>query len=161
VAYKTIQASRSFPEQLLVIFFALLLTLGPACHAESLNEDKPFAERHLVLQLSDADAAHQKAVLNISNNLIRHYGGPDFIDIQVVVFGPGVLLLADKDNTHSKRIRSLMDNGVSFKICQNTLDSMESESGQAFSYLSGVEVVRSGVAHILDEVDRGYVLVRP
>lgn len=161
MVYRIIQASRSFPERLLVFVITLTLGWGAACYAEPLNEDKPFAERHLVLQLSDADAAHQKAILNISNNLIRHYGGPDFIDIQVVVFGPGVLLLASKDNTHSKRIRSLMDNGVSFRICQNTLDSMESESGQAFSYLSGVDVVRSGVAHILDEVDRGYVLVRP
>jgi len=161
VAYKTIQASRLFPEQCLVLVFTLVLGWGAACHAEPLNEDKPFAERHLVLQLSDADAAHQKAVLNISNNLIKHYGGPDFIDIQVVVFGPGVHLLARADNPHAARIRSLMDNGVRFQICQNTLDSMETQTGRAFEYLQGASLVRSGVAHILDEVDRGYVLVRP
>ncbi len=144
-----------------VLLLLSSLWLADICFADALNEEKPFAERHLVLQLSDADAAQQKAVLDISNNLIRHYGGPDFIDIQVVVFGPGVQLLAADDNSHEKRIRALMDNGVRFQICQNTLNSMETLTGRAFAYLSGVSVVQSGVAYILDEVDRGYVLVRP
>ena len=144
--------------RVLLLFLSAFLSCFSS--AEALYEEKPFAERHLILQLSDADKTHQKAVLNISSNLIRHYEGPDFIDIQVVVFGPGVQLLA-KDGAYEQRIKSLMDNGVRFKICQNTLDTMEAETGKAFNYLPGVGLVRSGVAHILEEVGRGYVLVRP
>ena len=40
--------------------------------------DKPFAEAHVVLQLADGDAESQTRVLSVANNLIKHYGGPDF-----------------------------------------------------------------------------------
>lgn len=137
----------------------LCLLIAPAW-AEPLNEAKPFAEKHVILQISEASPEKQNVVLNIANNLIRHYGGPDRIDIKIVGFAPGVQLF--RENGHqAKRIQSLVENGVDFYICENTLESIKRKTGIAFPYMEEVIPVQSGVAYILDEVERGYTLVTP
>ncbi len=49
--------------------------------------------QHVVLQLSDGDSERQARVLSVANNLIKHYGGPDFIDIEIVAFGPEITVV--------------------------------------------------------------------
>ena len=53
--------------------------------------DKPFAEHHIVLQLSDRVADKQALVLSVAYNLLKV--DPDKIAIVVVAFGPGIDLL--------------------------------------------------------------------
>ena len=51
--------------------------------------DKPFAEHHLALQLSDNDPKKEALTLSVAYNLLKYYG-PDRIAIEVVTFGPGI-----------------------------------------------------------------------
>ena len=142
-----------------IFMIALCLLAFGVSAAEGLHESKPFAEKHLILQVSSSDQHH--SALNIANNLIKYYGGPDLIDIQVVTFAAGIDLLRREDNPHQKRIESLQANGVRFLFCQNTVDTLARDRGIEFKSLTGVHPVRSGVAHILGEVERGYTLVAP
>jgi intracellular sulfur oxidation DsrE/DsrF family protein len=119
-------------KQLLIGMLAAMLL--PCALAMELNEDKPFAQHHLVLQLSEATSLKQAGVVNIANNLIRHYEGPDNIDIQIVTFAGGVQLLRRDDNPQEERLKSLMLNGVKFVICLNTLDTMEQKTGRRMAY---------------------------
>jgi len=121
-------------------------------------DEKPFAETHLVLQLSDQEKI--SGVLDVANNLIKHYGGPDFIDIEIVTFGPGVRLLF-KDGEYAVRIASLTDNGVRFYICENTLNSIEHSTGIRPLVNPNAESVPAGVAKILESVAEGFTLVKP
>jgi hypothetical protein len=140
----------------LVIIF-VFVPLG-LLRAQASSEEKPFAEAHVVLQLSDQK--RESVVLDVANNLIRHYGGPDLIDIEIITFGPGVrLLLADSE--HETRIDSLVEYGVRFYICENTLDSMERETGVRPEVNPQAVPVQTGVAYILEKVAEGYTLVRP
>ena len=122
------------------------------------TEEKPFAEAHVVLQLSDQEP--QSVVLDVANNLIKYYGGPDFVDIEIVTFGPGVRLLYD-DNEYGSRIASLVDNGVRFYICENTLDTIERSSGTRPAVSPHALSVQAGVAKIIESVAAGYTLVKP
>lgn len=122
------------------------------------EEFKPFAEKHVVLQLSDQAA--ETVVLDTANNLIKNYGGPDMIDIEIVTFGKGVRLLF-ADSPHLTRIASLVDNGVRFYVCKNTLDTMERKQGKRPDINPAAISVQAGVAHIIDRVDEGYILIRP
>ena len=56
---------------------------------EGLNDGKPFADTHIIMQVSDADPVHYQAVLDISNNLTKGYG-QEMIDIEIIAFGAGV-----------------------------------------------------------------------
>lgn len=122
------------------------------------EEFKPFAEKHVILQLSDQ--ANEAVVLDTANNLIKHYGGPDLVDIEIVAFGKGVRLLY-AGNEHEVRIASLVENGVRFYICQNTLDTMERLNHVTPEINPAAIRVQAGVAHIIDRVDDGFILVKP
>jgi intracellular sulfur oxidation DsrE/DsrF family protein len=110
------------------------------------------------LQLSDQD--NEAVVLDTANNLIKHYGGPDLIDIEIVTFGKGVRLMY-AGSEHEVRITSLLENGVRFYVCQNTLDTLERVHGERPKINPAAIMVQAGVAHIIDRVDDGYILIRP
>jgi len=129
----------------------LALALGvitpDSTRAQETDSDKPFAEAHVVLQLSDQE--QESVVLNVANNLIKHYGGP-----------AGVRLLF-AESQHEARIASLVENGVRFYICENTLDTMERTHGSRPKVSAHALSVQAGVARIVEQVGNGYILVRP
>lgn len=120
--------------------------------------DMPFADHHLVLQLSDRDLAKQALVLSVANNLLKAYG-PDKIAIEVVAFGPGIDLLR-VESLNRARVDSLVSQGVQFDICMNTVDTLERESKHVNINPKAVKI-QVGVARILALIGKGYTLVRP
>ncbi len=94
----------------------------PAAAAENnAPADKPFADHHLVLQLSDDDAKKQSLVISVAYNLLKFYG-PDKIAIEVVTFGPGIALLRS-DSPNRTLVDSLVAQGVKFDVCMNTVET--------------------------------------
>jgi uncharacterized protein len=115
----------------------------------------------VILQVSDADPAKYTAVLDIANNLIKYYKGPDYIDIEVIAFGVGVHMLTGDSNPDTLRIDSLMANGVRFYVCKNTLDSIQRKTGVRPVPLPGVIGVQTGVAFMLEQIQAGYTQIHP
>tara|TARA_R110002095_G_scaffold162224_2_gene140598 strand:- start:209 stop:682 length:474 start_codon:yes stop_codon:yes gene_type:complete len=124
------------------------------------GDTKEFAEHKFVLQISDNDPAKQNLVLNVANNLIKHYG-PDRVDVEIVAFGPGLKLLF-ANNSHAERINGLADNsGIRFAACANTIAAMSKKSGKEPKLNSHATVVTAGVVRIKELADQGYLLIRP
>lgn len=123
------------------------------------SEDKPFAEKHVVLQISDPNPFKQTLVLNVASNLIKHYG-PDKVDVEIVAFGPGLRLLF-KDNANKGRIQGLAANGVRFSACSNTMKKMTKQLGEKPDLNPNAKQVVAGVVQIIDLVEKGYTLVKP
>ena len=132
------------------------------CSLPALAEDgdKPFAEAHVVLQLGDGDDETQARVLSVANNLIKHYGGPDFVDIEIVSYGPGISLLYP-NNANRERTASLMANDVRFVGCQNTLDTIERKTGERPELIPEVILVKTGVARLIERAQQDFVIIRP
>lgn len=132
-----------------------------ATAAEFPEEDpKPFAEARVILQLSDADERKQNLVLDVANNLIKHYGGPDMIDIEIIAFAQGIELLF-ADSPRGERIDSLVVSGVRFVACKNTVDTLERVTGKRPVLTEHAIPVQTGVAHIVQRTGEGFTLVRP
>lgn len=123
-------------------------------------EEKPFAEARIVLQVGEASPEYQGKVLSIANNLIKHYGGPDFVDIEIVAYGPGISLLF-ADYADLPRISSLVSNGVRFVGCKNTMDTLERTTGVRPEMNPATIPVQTGVAHLVERAGQGYVVIRP
>jgi len=121
--------------------------------------DKPFAEHHLALQLSDNDPKKEALIISVAYNLLKNYG-PDRIAIEVVTFGPGIDLLR-ADNAHRAEVDSLVSQGVQFDICMNTVETVERETGKPVDINPRVVRVQAGVAQILALTEKGFTLVRP
>jgi intracellular sulfur oxidation DsrE/DsrF family protein len=124
------------------------------------EDDKPFAEARIVLQLGDDDAKTQARVINVANNLIKHYGGPDFVEIEIVAYGPGISLLYP-DNANADRIASLVVNEVKFVGCMNTVETITRKTGKKPELIPATIPVKTGVAHLVERTGQGYVVIRP
>lgn len=144
-----------------LVLAAAAIGLSPAAAQTPANPsspDKPFAEHHLVLQLSDRAQDKQALVISVANNLLKAYG-PDKIAIEVVAFGAGIDLLR-AESPNRARVDSLISQGVQFDICMNTVDTLERE-GKHVNINPKAVRVQVGVARILTLTEKGYALVRP
>ncbi|HID08302.1 MAG TPA: hypothetical protein EYP10_14270 [Armatimonadetes bacterium] len=141
------------------LLFLSLLLISFAATAETAADPKPFAEKHVVLQISDPNPYKQTLVLNVANNLIKHYG-QDKIDVEIVAFGPGLRLLL-ADNSNLSRIDGLSSQGVRFAACNNTIKAFTKKLGKEPALIPHATRVSAGVVRIMDLVDQGYTLVKP
>ncbi|MBE0494657.1 MAG: DsrE family protein [Thiomicrospira sp.] len=141
----------------------LLASITISMPAFSAAKDSPlpetFADNKVVIQLSDYNPQKQQLVLNVTGNLIKYFDGKE-VDIEVVTFGPGVRLLM-KDNPHSQRIQALMDAGVRFSVCGNTLTNMEKQLGYRPVIREGVMEVEAGAGRILQLNKAGWQVLKP
>jgi len=140
---------------------AVLLALGLSMTSLQVNaaEKKEFADTKIVLQISDSDPFKQTLVLNVANNLIKHYG-PDQVEIEIVAFGPGLRLLF-AENVNKDRIQSLVGNGVRFAACNNTIRNMGKKLGHPPELNPNAVHVSAGVVQIIDLEKKGYMLIKP
>lgn len=139
------------------LLLSMFIGLRPILAAET--EGKPFADKHVVLQISDPDPFKQTLVLNVANNLLKAYG-PDAIDLEIVAFGPGLRLL-QAENANSDRIDGLSSQGVRFSACENTIKSFTKRMGHEPVLNKHAIKVSAGVVRILDLESQGYNLIKP
>jgi intracellular sulfur oxidation DsrE/DsrF family protein len=137
---------------------AMLLLLG-ASQTLLAQDEKPFAEHKFVLQISDMDPSKQTLVLNVAGNILKHYG-QDQADVEIVAFGPGLRLLF-QDNSNSGRIDGLVDSGVRFFACQNTITNMSKIIGEPVKVNAHASSGKGGIVRIKELVDQGYMLAKP
>jgi intracellular sulfur oxidation DsrE/DsrF family protein len=142
--------------QCLTILFAMPVA---ATAQNARAADKPFADHHIALQLSDNDPKKEAIIISIAYNLLKVYD-PDKIAIEVVTFGPGIDLLK-ADNANRQRIDSLVAQGVQFDVCGNTLDTIERETGHRPALNPNAVEVVAGVAQLLALAEKNYTIVRP
>lgn len=135
-----------------------LLAAG-ATPASMAQEEKPFAENKFVLQISDMDPDKQTLVLNVATNIMKHYG-QDQADVEIVAFGPGLRLLFE-GNSNSGRIDGLVDSGVRFFACQNTIENMSKTLGEPVKLNKHQTTGKGGIVRIKELTDQGYLLVKP
>ena len=141
----------------LLPLLALIFVSGIA--TADIKTDKPFAEAKVALQISDGDPFKQTLILNVANNLLKHYG-PDKVDIEIVGFGPGLRLLFD-DNENKSRIESLAGQGVRFSACSNTVRAMSKVLDHEPVLNPHAARVPAGIVRIMELTDAGYTLVKP
>ena len=137
----------------------LFMAVSASYQIQAAEEDKPFAEERIVLQISDSDPFKQTLVLNVANNLIKAYG-QDKVDVEIVAFGPGLRLMF-KDNVNSSRIKGLSASGVKFAACENTLAGITKKLGHTPELHSSAVPVSAGVVRIVDLVNQGFKLIKP
>ena len=139
-----------------------LLLLACAFAAPQLalaQEEKPFAEHKFVLQITDMDPAKQTLVLNVANNIIKAHG-IDEVDIEIVAFSAGLRLLFE-GNANEGRIDGLVQNGVRFFACQNTINNMSNTLGRPVKINAHASSGKGGIIRIEELVKQGYLLVKP
>lgn len=138
---------------------AAVSTPGHAATAHSASPPTPFGEaKHkIVFQLNQADEHYQTAILNSISALLTQY--VDDIAIAVVVWGPGIHLLAKTPQRPvppllQQRVRSMAEAyGVRFIGCGNTMQTVGWTRADMQDF---IEVEHVGVGAVMELQEQGY-----
>ena len=114
------------------------------------------ADFQVVVQVSDPDKSKWNLVMNNAKNLQNDFG-PDKIDVEIVVFGPGIGMLL-LDSEVGNRVADTLAAGVRIVACENTLKAQKLERDDM---LPGIDYVPAGVGEIVRRQKQGWAYLRP
>lgn len=132
---------------------ALLLTLMTALPALAADKQK------VVYHLADEDKAG--FVLNNIRNHLDGMGGPDKVQIVLVMHGPVVKSFVDVDAVDKVRdgVKQLQADGVELHVCANSLKVFKLGMDEMLPGM--VEASAGGVVRIAELQSQGYLYIRP
>jgi len=111
----------------------------------SVTEDTPHAMDH---------------ILSVANNVIKAYGINN-VEMKIVAYSKGLVLLY-KDNKDDKaipkRVDALMQLGVEFIACGNTMRTFDVKEEDL---ILGSIIVKAGVVELLESVKAGWIYIKP
>ncbi|SEW24391.1 DsrE family protein [Halobacterium jilantaiense] len=109
-----------------------------------------------VVHLSSGDEAEQETALAVAENMLADES--DSIDEVAVVAQSGGIEAVTADGEYADRVRSLLDDGVPFKGCANTLETASLDESDL---VDGVETVPEGAVEVTRLQNDGYAYLRP
>ena len=120
----------------------------------------------IAIQLDQNDPQVINMVLNNATNVIDYYRTRnEDVDIEIVVYGPGLHMLRADTSSVQDRLKSLKDmvfpGKIQFSACNNTKQSMEKAEGHAISIVPEATIVPSGVVRLMELQEQGFSYVRP
>lgn len=119
----------------------------------------PKSKQKVVYHLSDAEKV--SFVLSNIQNHIAGVGGPEYVEIVLVVHGPALKAFhtALADPAVKQTVGNLKDEGVALDACANTMAAQKvDEKGLLPGF---VKVDQGGVVRIAQLQGDGYVYLRP
>ena len=133
---------------LIVIALALMITHRLRCAGK--------AKHKAVYQLNNTDDDCIDNILFSANELLRMYG--DDIHIVIITTGPGIYLMSKAPSklirpVQQQRACSLIEYGMEFQVCGNTMESLGWQKNDLFEH---VVVVPFGAASLMLLQQQGY-----
>lgn len=110
----------------------------------------------LVVQVSDNDPKKWNLALNNMKN-VQDALGKDKVDIELVVYGPGIDMLK-LESSAGNRVGDALANGIKVVACENTMDAQKLTKADM---LNGISYVPAGVIELMQKQQQGYAYIRP
>jgi hypothetical protein len=110
----------------------------------------------IVLQVSDNDPAKWNLALNNARNAQDDLG-KDNIDIEIVVYGPGINMLR-MEATTATRVTQAIKSGISIVACENTMTAQKINKADMHDAIS---YVPAGVIQLMKRQQQGWAYIRP
>jgi uncharacterized protein len=131
---------------------ATLVALLPALAAAQVSQPP---RNRAVFQVTDNDPARWNMILNNMANLREGVGGEE-IEIELVAFGPGLLMLK-ADSSVKQRVAEALKSGATINACQNTMRGMKLVPADM---LPDIGYVPAGVVEVMRKQQQGWAYIR-
>lgn len=141
------------------IFLAILLVVYSYGEME-FAEPKPSFEnpRKWVIKLRSANIEDVNHMLGSIYNVLKVYP-MESINIAVITYAQGIRVMRkDYDPKTLERVTSLMEYGVEFVVCRNTMETMKWKDEE---FLDDVSYVQAGIAEVIERQAGGWIGVTP
>ncbi len=147
-----------------VLFAAAAVCLGLTfpvpSHAADALQPKAAARtsdrEKVVFQVSDGDPKKWNLVLNNVKN-VQEALGKDKVDIEIVVYGPGIDMLK-LESAAGNRVNDAVADGVKVVACENTMAAQKLTKSDM---LKSIGYVPAGVIELIKKQQQGYAYIRP
>lgn len=157
-------SSDSLPRRQLLTAVAAAATAGTVLPTRAATAQAPASDdgppHKVVYQINRHEPEYQEAILNSIGAMLKKY--VDDVRIVVVVWGPGIHLLAKKPKrpvpkVHQQRVRDMNQSyGIEFIACGNTMHTIGWEKEDMLD-IARVEEV--GAAAIMELQEKGYAYI--
>lgn len=111
----------------------------------------------VVFHVSDNDPGKWNLTLNNVENVQDAFGGPDKVDVEVVVYGPGINMLK-AESTAGNRVNAAAKRNVQIVACETTMRKAKltkADMNPNIGYVPG------GVIELMARQKQGWAYVRP
>jgi len=157
-------SSDSLPRRQLLTAVAAAATAGATLPARAAATKAPASDdgppHKVVYQINRHEPEYQQAILNSIGAMLKKY--VDDVSIVVVVWGPGIHLLAKKPKRPvpkelQQRVRGMSESyGIDFIACGNTMHTVGWEKEDMLDFARVEEV---GAAAIMELQEKGYAYI--
>ena len=118
----------------------------------------------LVIHVDVNDPAVMNLALNNASNVAQYYSDLNQkVELEVVAYGPGLLMLRDDTSPVKGRIKAMSETtpGLTFSACGNTRENMTKNEGKDVPIISQAKITKSGVVRLMELQEQGWSYLRP
>jgi intracellular sulfur oxidation DsrE/DsrF family protein len=117
----------------------------------------PGSQKHrVVFQLTEAQGpAWDELVVHV-DNLLANFAQDGGAQVEVVFFGTGLNMLRKTNTAYEKRLKNLVDHGVTLSACRNSMGAMNLKTADLFPFASQVS---AGVAEVVRKEEAGWAYI--
>lgn len=137
------------------VFIAMFATAAGAAEG---------AMHKVAIHVDQSDAHVMNMALNNAKNVDAYYKEKgETVEIELVAYGPGLLMLRQGKSPVGDRIAAMsleMEN-IKFSACENTHRAMSKKEGKDVVLLDEATLVPSGVVRLIELQEQGFAYVRP
>ena len=154
---------KTFTLRLFILSFLISALIGAGIvQADTTNHRTKDGKLKVLYHIDGSDLAVAKYAMALINKHIEAEGGPDKIDLVVVVHGPALHLFDKKDADPElvKKLKMAIDKGAQPEMCQV---SMKLFKKPLDALVSGFKPTEHPVAvkRIADLQEQGYLYIKP
>jgi len=137
----------------------LALVLGVARADTEFAEPKPSFEhpRQIVFSITGGSDEEIHHVLSSANNVLKFYG-PESVQMRIVAYYHGIRALLKSEKAFAVRVDALMQYGVEFVACGNTMRTKKIDESEL---IEGTEIVTAGIAEMIERAKEGWIYIKP
>lgn len=140
---------------LLSMLLMSVMALADTIYAKPLPSiDNP---RRIVFSINSGDPETINHVLSSANNVLKFYG-PEKVNMEIVAYYHGIETVLKKNKDIAVRVDALMQYGVNFIACGNTMQTKHIKKEEL---IDGVDIVTAGIVEVTERVQDGWVYIVP
>ncbi len=131
---------------------ALALLLGNAAFSQTPAEPK----HHVVIQLTEPEGPAWSSLILHVNNTMKALADDGGTQVEVVFYGPGLLMLTKAGKEYEEPLKKLSEAGVKLVACRNSMKTRNVKTEDMFRFAGQVD---SGIAEMVKKQEAGWAYI--
>ena len=149
-----------------VAALAFAVTAATPGHADDKMKKASAKVHHIAMHVDQNDKAVMNLALNNVENLMQAYQDKgETVEIELVAYGPGLMMLRDDKSPVKDRLASLkkvaFPSKLTYSACGNTMAKMQKKEGHPIKIVSDARVVPGGVVRLTELQEEGWAYIKP